>query len=91
MSYEEDRDWLLRKMSIKITTDMSITGKVPEDIHAIEAEAAQAIDRLVIEARIDELNKALEVVQEKNDVAILNWFDAQLDTLQQSLKKGKQQ
>lgn len=40
---EEELAWALRVMAIDITTQMSITGKVPEDIAAIEEKAEKAI------------------------------------------------
>lgn len=41
----------------------------------------EAVEAAEAKARLDELNTALEIVQEKNDVAILNWFDRRLAEL----------
>jgi hypothetical protein len=46
-------------------------------------KAKTQLEALLSAAKIEELNEALVIVEQKNDVAILNWFDNRIKELEQ--------
>lgn len=48
-------------------------------------EAKEALEALITAAKIAELNEALAIVEQKNDVEILNWFDNRIKELETAI------